>query len=322
MRDEDRLMREVEEIAQQTRREAQTAIRERELGLVPLSGKPAIIEAVRDARYSMMQDLSRQWDYIYDHDRWGRWIALKPGLLGDIARQLKKLKKTKKAQFWFRYRNSEPDEVFLSELFKLKPIAGDSPLMAEARRARNRTLHGLLGLELITEDDVTLVFEWLDWLPLAFDWEWLETWCVAKERLKRRAENKNYKTIKKIAKTLSLQSPQFWYAHKDFELRELVERHFPDAQNRSKRGSALRRFAVYMGISAFFWYWGAVQYFLDWRWYHSKPDPDAWVEPEVTCGHIFFSLCGLIMLAPALKKLFSVRRNVGGRWLSGKSKKW
>ena len=99
----------------------------------------------------------------WSHDRWGPWIVLKPGLLGDIARQLARLKRKKNAQFWFQYRDSDPDEMFLSELFKLKPITGDSPLMADARKARRQTLRKLLDLKLITEDDVIPVFDWLDW---------------------------------------------------------------------------------------------------------------------------------------------------------------
>ena len=73
-----------------------------------------------------------------------------------------------------------------------------------------------------------------------------------------RVENQNYKMIKKIAKTLSLQSAQFWYAHKDFEIGELVKRHFPDAQNRSKRAAALRaspstwRFRRFSGIGGLY----------------------------------------------------------------------
>ncbi len=315
MRDEDRILREVEEIARQTRRDARVeieqrraAVQEKELGLVRLSGEPAIIDAVRDARYSMMQDLSRQWSYLYRHDRWGRWIALKPGLLGDIARLLKKLKKKRNAQFWFQYRDSEPNEMFLSELFHLKPFAGDSPMMMEARKTRYRTLQKLLDQELITKDDVIPVYKRLDWLPLAFDWDWFETWSLADERLKMRAENKNYKAIKKITKTLSLQSPQFWFAHKDFEIQELVERHFPDAQNRSKRASALWRFAIYLAISAVFWNW-TVQLFSGGAWGFCCLMPPS-------------TLCALTMLGFSLRNLSFVKRNRGGRWLSGKSKEW
>ena len=42
MRDDDRIMRDVENIPEQTHREGRMAIMEQELGLVPLSGAPSI----------------------------------------------------------------------------------------------------------------------------------------------------------------------------------------------------------------------------------------------------------------------------------------
>ena len=199
--------------------------------------------------------------------------------------------------------------MFLSELFKLKPIMGDSPLMAHARRARNQALRKLLDLELITGDDVTPVFKWLDWMdPFGMDSSWAISWGDCEDRLAMRTENKNYKTIKKIAKTLSVQSAQFWYAHKDFEIRELSNGTF---RTRRIGVSALRRCGDSLSIwrsrrfSGVGWY----NYFRGGGW-------------GLCCLMPPLSLCALATLVLAFRKLFSVRRNRGGRWLSGKSKKW
>ena len=61
---------------------------------------------------------------------------MKPGLLEYLKR--------KDAEFWFQHREFTPEETFLSELFELDPIAGDSPLMADARLARYRLLWSCL----------------------------------------------------------------------------------------------------------------------------------------------------------------------------------
>ena len=69
-----------------------------------------------------------------------RSAVMKPDLLDALKR--------KDAEFWFQHRDSTPKEAFLSELFELEPIEGDSPLMADARSARYRLLWDALHLRL------------------------------------------------------------------------------------------------------------------------------------------------------------------------------
>lgn len=139
MRDDDRIIRDVENIPERAHREGRMAIQERELELVPLSGEPSIVSAAREARARIMGELCPDWKMKYA----GRSSVMKPGLLFALKR--------KDAQFWFQHREYTPEEVFLSELFELEPIAGDSPLMADARLARYRLLWELLELRLKPE---------------------------------------------------------------------------------------------------------------------------------------------------------------------------
>ena len=131
MRDDDQIIRDVEKIPEQTHREGRMAIRERELGLVPFSGEPAVVGAVREARIRIMGELSAEWRRTYADLS----AVVKPGLLRDLAR--------KDAEFWFQHRDSTPEEAFLSALFELEPIEGDSPLTADARKTRYRIMREL-----------------------------------------------------------------------------------------------------------------------------------------------------------------------------------
>ena len=107
------------------------AILERELGLAPLSGEPAVVGAVREARIRIMGELSADWMRTYADLS----AVVKPGLLRDLAR--------KNAEFWLQHRDSTPEEAFLSALFELEPIGGDSPLTADARKTRYRIMREL-----------------------------------------------------------------------------------------------------------------------------------------------------------------------------------
>ncbi len=131
MRDDDQIIRDVEKIPEQTHREGRMAIRERELGLAPLSGEPAVVGAVREARIRIMGELSVDWRQTYADLS----AVTKPGLLRDLAR--------KDAEFWYQHRDSTPEEAFLSALFELEPIGGDSPLTADARKTRYRIMREL-----------------------------------------------------------------------------------------------------------------------------------------------------------------------------------
>ena len=137
MRDDDLIMRDVENIPEQTHREGRMAIREQELDLAPLAGDPAVVSAARETRYRILEELSDNWKQKYAY-RAG--VMKKPGLLGALKR--------KEAQFWFQHRDFTPEEAFLSELFGLEPVESDSPLMADARLARYRLLWDLLALRL------------------------------------------------------------------------------------------------------------------------------------------------------------------------------
>ncbi len=205
MRDDDRIIRDVEKIPEQTHREGRMAILERELGLAPLPGVTAIAGAAREARIRIMGELSANWRRMYA-DRSG----MKPGLWGALKRR--------DAEFWLQHSDSTPKEVFLSELFELKPIAGDSPLMADARLARYRLLWELLGL-----------------------------------RLK---EHNNHEAVKMIWQVLSRESPQFWYEHMNFSAEELIKLRFPDIQywvTPSERASYIFMGVLYLaGIAVVF----------------------------------------------------------------------
>ena len=227
LRDDDRILRDIENIPEQRRREGLMAILEQDLGLDPLSGDSAIVDAARETRCRILEELSIDWEQKYAR----REAVLKhnpkavlkpPGLLDTLKR--------KDAQFWFQHRDSAPEEAFLSELFELEPIEGDSPLMADARLARYRVLWELLGLQL-------------------------------KEK-----EEDNHEVMEMVAEILTQESPQFWYERMNFSADELIKLRFPDIQN-WQTPSERKKYALYgaasLCVSAMFLYFFIVLYQAD-----------------------------------------------------------
>ena len=199
-------------------KEGRMAIREQELHLAPLSGEAATFASARETRCRILEALSADWKQKYDNQA----AVMKPGLLDAFKR--------KDAAFWFQHRDSAPEEAFLSELFELEPIEGDSPLMADARSARHRVLGELLGLQLKEKEAVNL-----------------EAAAMA-------------------GRILAQESPQFWYEHMSFSADELIKLYFPDIQN-WQTSSERKTYAAYgitlLSLSAMILYFFIALYRAD-----------------------------------------------------------
>ncbi len=281
MRDDDRIMRDVEKIPEQTHRKGRVAILERKLGLVPLSGYASIVGAARETRYRIMGELSAEWNRRYAN----RSAVMKPGLLDALKR--------KDAEFWFQHRDSTPEQAFLSELFELKPFAGDSPLTADARLARYRIMGELSAewrrkyakrsavmkpglLRDLARKEAEFWFQHRDSTPeQAFLSELFELKPIAGDSpLMADARSARYRLLSELfklrlkaeavqmaGKALSQKSPQFWYEHMNFSADELIELHFPDIQNwktpseRSARAEIIALGCVSLVIAALFFGW-------------------------------------------------------------------
>ena len=265
-------------------REGRMAILEQELDLAPLSGEPAIAASARETRCRIMGELSADWRRTYAY----RAAVMKPNLLGAL--------KKKEAEFWFQHRNSTPKEAFLSELFELEPIEGDSPLMADARSARYRLLWDALHLRL-KEVKKASATDAASRLKL--------------ERMKRKADKENHEAVKMTAQILSQQSAQFWYEHMNFSADELIKLHFPniqDWQTPSERASNIRRGCAFLTIAA------AASFGTFWQFFSAG---------KAAAGYfcaIAMSLVAFAMFVAALSMFSEARRNPGGKGLYGKLK--
>lgn len=289
LRDDDRILRDIEKIPEQKRREGLMAILERELDLAPLSGDPAIVKASRETRYRILEELSIDWEQKYAYRTVasdigyglpfyeGKEVAMKPGLWGALKR--------KDAQFWFQHRDYTPEEMFLSELFELEPIEGDSPLMADARLARYRLL-----------------------------WELLEL------QLKDKAAA-NLEAVEMAGQALCQESPQFWYEHMSFSADELIKLHFPDIQNwqtSSVRASKMFTGGIFLTIAIVFFLVFMAYIF---HYHFNAFSIDSTTDELIIAMGRPCGICAIVMLGIAFLTLFSIQRSWRGKGLYGKAKK-
>ena len=91
MRDDDKILRDVENVPEERRKEALMTIQERELNLASLSGDSAIVKAARETRYRILEELSSDWEEGFAY----RADIMKPDLFNALKR--------KDAQFWFQH---------------------------------------------------------------------------------------------------------------------------------------------------------------------------------------------------------------------------
>ena len=136
MRDDSKILRDIENMPKRLHREGRMATLENKLDLKAMAGDDPVVKAARKTRYRILNDLHERRARYIDQSYESEWNKI-----------VEKLKDGDEA-FWFAQRGLSAEQAYVSQAFNLKPIVGEIPLYAEAREARYRIFWELMALKL------------------------------------------------------------------------------------------------------------------------------------------------------------------------------